>query len=319
MFDGTEISPFAKAASPTFCINYRQDPLLQDMFMIKPLLVPLPGKSTALELMLVALCAIAFGESSLAATPANAPERAPAKECLKNLQAFDSTLRQDGYWLDGSGFSFGYGYPVYGYGYSYGDRYVDGGRYFHARPGYEVRTLIAAARVLGDTGQEEQCESILATARGRYSIYLAELHSGQIPTADVTGWRRKQIESAVPVADSSLAYRSDQLIGASIINEQDESLGSVDDIIISPQSGKIAYLVISHGGLFGIDATYTPVPWSDFKSTTGTNLLVLTSTKATVDAAPQVRRNQLDRGSDFNVRSQKIDTYWSAHIPVAAN
>jgi sporulation protein YlmC with PRC-barrel domain len=235
------------------------------------------------------------------------------------LQAFDSTLRQDGYWLDGSGFSFGYGYPVYGYGYSYGDRYVDGGRYFHARPGYEVRTLIAAARVLGDTGQEEQCESILATARGRYSIYLAELHSGQIPTADVTGWRRKQIESAVPVADSSLAYRSDQLIGASIINEQDESLGSVDDIIISPQSGKIAYLVISHGGLFGIDATYTPVPWSDFKSTTGTNLLVLTSTKATVDAAPQVRRNQLDRGSDFNVRSQKIDTYWSAHIPVAAN
>jgi len=58
--------------------------------------------------------------------------------------------------------------------------------------------------------------------------------------ADVTGWRRQQIETAVPVADDNVAYRSDQLIGASIVNVQDESLGSVDDIVMNPQTGKIA-------------------------------------------------------------------------------
>jgi len=121
----------------------------------------------------------------------------------------------------------------------------------------------------------------------------------QVPPADVTGWRRQQIETAVPVADDKVAYRSDQLIGASIVNVQDESLGSVGDIVMNPQTGKIAYLVVSHGGFLGIDDSYTPVPLADFKSTSGTNLLILTATKATLEAAPQVRGNQVDRGTGF--------------------
>ena len=266
---------------------------------------------------LVALCVTAFELPSAAATPAVVPKVTPAQQCLKDLQAFDAGLNKDGYWLDGAGY--GYGYPVYGYGYSYGDRFRDGGSYSRARPGYEVRTLVAAARILGENGQLAPCESVLGAARDHYSVYLAELKSGQGPPADVTGWRRKQIEAAVPVADNSQAYSSDQLIGATIINVQDESLGSVDDIVMSPQTGKIAYLVISHGGLFGIDESYTPVPWSDFKSTSGSNLLVLTSSKAILDAAPQVRRNQVDQGAEFAARSQKVDQYWSVHIPVARN
>jgi hypothetical protein len=77
--------------------------------------------------------------------------------------------------------------------------------------------------------------------------------------------------------------------------------------------------VISHGGFLGINDSYTPVPWADFKSTSGTNLLILTATKATLEAAPQVRRNQVDRGTEFASRSQQVDTHWSGHIPVAMN
>jgi sporulation protein YlmC with PRC-barrel domain len=226
-------------------------------------------------------------------------------------------MHKDGYWLDGAGY--GYGYPVYGYGFRYGDRYADNGRYSTARPGYEVRTLIAAARILAENGQQAPCESILGAARDHYSSYVTELRSGQVPPADVTGWRRQEIETAQPVANASVAYHSDQLIGASIVNVQDESLGSVDDIVMSPQTGKIAYLVISHGGLFGIDETYTPVPWVDFKATPGTNLLILTSSKVILEAAPQVRRNQVDQGTQFAAQAQKVDAYWSVHIPVAKN
>jgi len=267
------------------------------------------------QLMLVALCVAPL--PSLAATAAATAEVAPAKQCLKDLQAFDSGLHKDGYWLDGGGD--GYGYPVYGYGFNFGDRYGDAGRYSNARPGYEVRTLIAAARILGRNGQQAPCESVLGAARDRYSVYAAELRAGKVPPADVTGWRRQQIETAVPVADDNVAYRSDQLIGASIVNVQDESLGSVDDIVMNPQTGKIAYLVVSHGGFLGIDDSYTPVPWADFKSTSGTNLLILTATKATLEAAPQVHGNQVDRGTEFASRSQQVDTHWSGHIPVAMN
>jgi hypothetical protein len=51
---------------------------------------------------------------------------------------------------------------------------------------------------------------------------------------------------------------------------------------MSPQTEKIAYLVVSHGGLWRMGETYTPVPWADFKSAVSTNLMVLPVQKSTL-------------------------------------
>ncbi len=51
-----------------------------------------------------------------------------------------------------------------------------------------------------------------------------------------------------------------KLLGAEARNRQDEALGSVHDLVTSPQSGKIAYLVISRGRILGIDEKYVAVP-----------------------------------------------------------
>jgi sporulation protein YlmC with PRC-barrel domain len=264
------------------------------------------------------MAGMALAAPTIAATPVTpVTTAAPAQQCLTDLGAFDATLRKDGYWIDGAGY--GYGYPVYGYGYSYGGRYSESAGYGRARPGYEVRTMLATARILAQRGEQQPCESVLHATRDAYASYVSELRKGQIPPADVPTWRREQIETAVPVTADGGVYRSDQLIGSSIVNAKNENLGTVEDIVMSPTTGKIAYLVVGHGGFWGIEEKYSPVPWSDFKSAAGNNLLVLTVTKVALDAAPQVPRDASDGSAAFAAQSHKVDTYWAAHPPVAMN
>ena len=272
-------------------------------------------KTTFPRALYATFACLAAGAPAFA--PAAAATAAPAQQCLTDLRTFDATQQKDGYWLDGGGY--GYGYPVYGYGYSYGTRYAESNRYLYARPGYELRTMIASARILAQNGQQVACENVLSAARTTYTAYVAELRNGEVPAADVSSWRRQQIEGAVAVTSSNFAYRSDELIGATVVNGANDSLGSVEDIILSPQTGKIAYLVVSHGGLWGIDETYTPVPWADFKSAVTTSLLVLPVPKKTLDSAPQFPKDKIGRPAEFAAQSQAVDSYWTAHPPVVMN
>ena len=241
----------------------------------------------------------------------------PAEKCLADLRAFDAQMEKDGYWLSGSGY--GYGYPRMG-GYGFDNGYP--GRvgatatqsgYRVVRPGYDVRSLITAANVLARSGQQHACEDLLAATKNTYNTYVANLKSGQMPTDYEPGWRRRQVAAATPVTTMKTALRSDQLIGTEVRNPQNEVLGSVDDIVMSPQTGQIAYLVIARGGIFGFDQNYVPVPWLDFKAAPNLSLLVLDTTTSLMEAGPHVSHEQFATAGDFDKESQKVDAYWKAH------
>ena len=265
--------------------------------------------------------ALAAGPAATANPPAangTSSTAKPAEKCLTDLRAFDGQMQKDGFWLSGSGY--GYGYPMmggYGLGYGYPTR---GGvaatetGYRDVRPGYDVRTLIAAANILARSGQQQACEDLLATTKNTYKLYVADLNSGKTSTSAEPDWQQRQVAAATPVTAKDTSFRSDQLIGTEVRNPQNEALGSVDDIVMSPQTGKIAYLVIARGGIFGIDEKYVPVPWEDFKATPNASLLVLDTTKSVMEASPQVSHEQFATPGLFDQQSQKVDAYWKAHL-----
>ena len=182
--------------------------------------------------------------------------------------------------------------------------------YRDARPGYDVRTLIAAANILARSGQQQACEDVLATTRNTYKLYVADLKSGKTSIANEPDWQQREVAAATPVTARDTSFRSDQLIGTEVRNPQNEALGSVDDLVMSPQTGKIAYLIIARGGFLGMDKNYVPVPWEDFKATPNASLLVLDSTKSAMEASPHVSHNQFATPGQFDQQSQKVDAYW---------
>ena len=143
----------------------------------------------------------------------NASGTKPAEACLKDLRTFNVQMRKDGYWLGGS--SYGYGYPMIGY-QTRGMVNAPVAGYRNVRPGYEVRTLLAAANILARHGQAQPCEDVLATTRDVYKTYVSEMRSGKLPMADTTHWRQNQIAAALPVANATTAFRTDELLGTDV-------------------------------------------------------------------------------------------------------
>ena len=260
--------------------------------------------------------------SSPAAGATSAPAQ-PAKKCLGDVQAFSEKMSKNGYWLGGSGY--GYGYPMGGYGYGYGYGMPMGSMpagnaagYGSARPGYEIRTLMSSATVLARMGLEQECQTVLTTTRTVATRYETDLHERGIRSADLPGWQQRQIAAAVPVIGAGVSFRSDQLLDADVVSPGDETLGSVHDLVLNPHTGKIAYLIISRGGLFGIDASYVPVPWGAIKAAPNASLLVLDTTKAAMSAAPQVNDHQFSAAGQFDTESQKVDAYWGSRVKTLA-
>jgi sporulation protein YlmC with PRC-barrel domain len=245
----------------------------------------------------------------------------PAEKCLGDVKVFSEKMSKSGYWLGESGY--GYGYPMGGYGYGYGVPMgsMPAGNtagYGSARPGYEIRTLMASATVLARMGQEQECQTVLATTQTIYTRYESDLHARGIRSADMPGWRQRQIAAAVPVIGADVSFRSDQLLDADVANPGNQTLGSVHDLVLNPHTGKIAYLIISRGGLFGIDASYVPVPWGAVKAGPNASLLVLDTTKAAMSAAPQVSDHQFSDSGQFDQESQKVDAYWGSRVKTLA-
>jgi len=68
----------------------------------------------------------------------------------------------------------------------------------------------------------------------------------------------------VDVQKLSAGYRSSKVVGSSVVNDAKETIGKIDDLLVS-RDGKLPYAVLSIGGFLGMGTHLVVVPYDTLK------------------------------------------------------
>ena len=82
--------------------------------------------------------------------------------------------------------------------------------------------------------------------------------------------------------------RVSKVVGASVYNDQNQSVGSIDDLLMSDNDHKAATAVISVGGFLGMGAKLVSVPFDQLKIEND-KIVMPGATKASLEGMPEYR------------------------------
>jgi sporulation protein YlmC with PRC-barrel domain len=80
--------------------------------------------------------------------------------------------------------------------------------------------------------------------------------------------------------------RSSKVVGASVYNDQNQSVGSIDDVLMSDADHKAATAVISVGGFLGMGSKLVSVPFDQLKIEND-KIVMPGATKASLEGMPE--------------------------------
>ncbi|MGA2131762.1 MAG: PRC-barrel domain-containing protein [Bryobacteraceae bacterium] len=116
-------------------------------------------------------------------------------------------------------------------------------------------------------------------------------------------------QGKIKKTDTDKKYRrvlsASTLVGDKVQNAAGESLGKVDEIMIDVPSGRIAYAVLSFGGVLGMGNKLFAVPWSALQVDEDEKCFILEADKSTLETAP---------GFDKDNWPDMADTTWASGI-----
>jgi hypothetical protein len=91
----------------------------------------------------------------------------------------------------------------------------------------------------------------------------------------------------VDVQKLSAGYRSSQVVGSSVVNDANETIGKIDDLLVS-RDGKQPYAVLSIGGFLGMGTRLVVVPYDTLKFS-GNKVILPGGTKEGLKMLPEFK------------------------------
>ena len=98
---------------------------------------------------------------------------------------------------------------------------------------------------------------------------------------------------------------ADTLQGDSVMNSQGEDLGDIKAIMLDVRQGRIAYAVLSFGGLMGIGDKLFAIPWNALTLNTEKKCFILNVSKEKLKDAP---------GFDKGHWPEMADSRWASDV-----
>ncbi|HEV8511738.1 MAG TPA: PRC-barrel domain-containing protein [Cyclobacteriaceae bacterium] len=103
------------------------------------------------------------------------------------------------------------------------------------------------------------------------------------------------------------------IIGDKVINPQGEHLGTIKDIMIDLNGGKIEYVVIEFGGFLGLGEKYFALPYSLIKVDSKNESFLLDQSRDALINAPGLDKNHWP---ETNTHLFDSSSYWGGFMGV---
>jgi len=111
------------------------------------------------------------------------------------------------------------------------------------------------------------------------------------------------------IISSAEFVSSDDVEGKSVYNASGEKLGSIDDLMIDKNSGRIHYAVMEFGGFLGMGKDRYPVPWSVLKYDAAKDGYIVPLDKRMLEAAPKYTEQEIP--SYDRSYAERVDRYYN--------
>ncbi|WP_027798578.1 PRC-barrel domain-containing protein [Paraburkholderia dilworthii] len=95
-------------------------------------------------------------------------------------------------------------------------------------------------------------------------------------------------ERRTDVVQLASGYRASKLAGADVFNKNKDTIGTVDDLIVSPGGDRGTYAILSVGGFLGMGKHLVAVPFNDLQIT-NRRVVLPEATKKSLEALPEFK------------------------------
>lgn len=116
-------------------------------------------------------------------------------------------------------------------------------------------------------------------------LLAAGLATASVVAAPAFAQGAPQTLSKIDISAVATGFRASKIVGATIVNEANEKIGTVDDLIVT-RTDRVPFAIVSVGGFLGVGNKLVAVRMADLKFSTDETLLP-GATKDMLKALPE--------------------------------